>query len=65
MAERLESMVMKKPKTEEVVKTTVRLRRDIWLAARGRALEQRIDFQDLVAAAIELYLRTQRKEGGR
>lgn len=53
---------MKKPKTEEVVKTTVRLRRDVWHAARVRALEQRIDFQDLVAAAVELYLKAPRKE---
>jgi len=55
---------MKKPKeTEEQVKTTIRLPREVWHAARVRALEQRIDFQDWVAEAMRQHLK--RKEGGR
>ena len=59
---------MKKPKEadDSVVKTTIRLPRAIWHAARVRALDEQIDFQDLVAAALEAHLKKpQRKGGGR
>ena len=54
---------MKKKPTEESVKTTIRLSRAVWHAARVRALEERMDFQDLVAAAIQAYLKKPSKEG--
>jgi hypothetical protein len=49
----------------EMVKTTLRLPRAIWLAARTRALEDGIDFQDMVAAALEQYLKTSRRKEAR
>jgi hypothetical protein len=48
---------MKKQTAEESVKTTIRLPRAVWHAARVRALDERVDFQDLVAAAVEAYLK--------
>jgi len=49
-----------------MMKTTIRMPRQLWLAARTRALEQGMDFQDLVALAIDNYLKTpSAKEGKR
>ena len=58
---------MKKPKEadDSVVKTTIRLPRAIWHAARVRALDEQIDFQDLVVAALEAYLKKPRRKGGK
>jgi hypothetical protein len=59
---------MKKPKAadDSVVKTTIRMPRAIWHAARVRALDEQIDFQDLVVAALEAHLKKPlRKRGGR
>ena len=57
---------MKKQKTDDsVVKTTIRLPRTIWHAARVRALDEQIDFQDLVVAALEAYLKKPRRKGGK
>jgi hypothetical protein len=50
----------------EMVKTTLRMPRTTWLKARTRALEEGMDFQDLVVSAIELWLKApKRKEGER
>jgi hypothetical protein len=58
--------VMKKQEPAvEAVKTTIRMPRRVWLAARTRALEEGQDFQDLVTSAIESYLKTPSKEGKR
>jgi hypothetical protein len=55
-------VVMKKHESaEEAVKTTLRIPRRVWLAARTRALEEGQDFQDLVTCAIESYLKTPSK----
>ena len=43
-----------------MVKTSLRLPEDIWKAARIRAIEMNMDAQDLVAHAVEQYL----KKGG-
>jgi hypothetical protein len=51
-----------KKKPTEVVKSTIRLPRAVWHAARVRALDERIDFQDLVAAAIQAYLKKPSRE---
>ena len=58
---------MKKPKEadDSVVKTTIRIPRAIWHAARVRALDEQIDFQDLVVAALEAYLKKPRRKGGK
>jgi hypothetical protein len=42
---------------EEMVKCTVKLPASVWREARIRALDERRDFQDVVAEAIELYLK--------
>jgi hypothetical protein len=56
---------MKKHKqAEEAVKTSIRMPRRVWLAARTRALEEGLDFQDLVASAIDSYLKTPSKKEG-
>jgi hypothetical protein len=56
---------MKKSKSaDEVVKTTIRMPRVVWHAARVRALDEQIDFQDLVAAALEAHLKKPRRKGG-
>lgn len=52
-----------------MVKTTLRLPEALWRAARIRAIDERVDFQDIVARGLELYLKThlkrREKEGGR
>lgn len=52
-----------------MVKTTLRVPESIWKAARMRAIEERRAFQDLLADALALYLKTpvkrREKEGGR
>ena len=67
MASRLYMSTMKKTQAaDEVVKTTIRMPRAVWHAARVRALDEQIDFQDLVVAALEAYLKKPlRKRGGR
>jgi hypothetical protein len=55
----------KQDQAEEPVKTTIRMPRRIWLAARTRALEEGIDFQDLVASAIDTYLKAPSKKEGK
>jgi predicted DNA binding CopG/RHH family protein len=42
----------------ETVKTTIRIPQPLHLAARKRALDDGIDFQKLVARALEQYLKT-------
>jgi hypothetical protein len=59
---------MKKPTKEEpMVKTTVDLPETLWRAAKVRAVDERSDLRSVVAAALELYLKTTkpRKEGER
>lgn len=50
---------------EKTVKTSVKLPHALWKRAHVRALDEDRDLQDLIAAAIELYLRTplKREEG--
>jgi hypothetical protein len=57
-------MKKSKPMAGEMVKTTLKLPRALWHAGRVRALEQRMDFQDLVALALTAYLKGS-KEGAR
>ncbi len=46
-----------------MVKTTLRLPEAVWKAARVRAIEERRPFQDVLAAALTLYLKTPVKAG--
>ena len=52
-----------------MVKTTLRVPEPVWRAARIRALEERRPFQEVLADALTLYLRTpvkrREKEGRR
>ena len=50
------------PLKKEVVKTSLALPRDLWRAARIRAMDEHKDLQSLVAAALELYLSRPQKE---
>ena len=55
-------------KQTERIKTTVGLSPSLWRRTRIRAVEERRDLQDVVADALELYLKTptaKGKEGGR
>jgi hypothetical protein len=46
-----------------MVKTTVRFEDTVYLAARHRALDERITFQELVERAVQIYLKSKpRKE---
>lgn len=46
------------------VKTTVEFPEELWKAAKVLAVEERRSFQDVVAAALEEYLK-RRKKGGK
>ncbi len=49
-----------------MVKTTMVLPKDVWKAAKIRAVEEDRDLNAVVIAAVEAYLKTRpRKEGGR
>ena len=45
----------------ETAKTSVRLPRELWRAAHIRALDEGRDLQDVIASAIELYLKAPTK----
>lgn len=38
-------------------KTTLRIDQEVWRAARIRALDERVGFQDIVERALRLYLK--------
>ena len=48
-------------KEAEIVRTTIRVPRKLWDAAKHRAIEERLPLQDLVIRALEGYV----KKGGR
>jgi hypothetical protein len=54
---------MKTKEPVEMVKCTLKLPAPIWREARIRALDERRDFQDVVADALELYLKRPQKGG--
>jgi hypothetical protein len=53
--------------TAEVVKTSVALPRALWKAAHVRALDESRDLQDVIASALETYLKVpfESREGGK
>lgn len=54
---------MKSKEPVEMIKCTMKLPAPIWRAGRIRALDERRDFQDVVASALELYLKQPQKGG--
>jgi hypothetical protein len=56
-------VTMKRKEPAETIKCTVTLPVDLWRAARVRALDERRDFKDVVADALELYLKRSQKGG--
>jgi hypothetical protein len=55
---------MKNTKSTEMVKTTTRLPKALWRKAHIQALDEDRDFQEIVASALEAYLKTPRKRQG-
>ena len=51
----------RKKKDVPMRKTTIRLPEDIWMRARIRALEEKTEFQTVVADALKAYLEAKRK----
>lgn len=48
----------KDPSSETpVVKTSVKFKRDLWKRAHVRAMDEGVDLQDLIAKAVEAYLK--------
>ena len=47
---------------QETIKTSVKLPRKLWKRARMRAVEEELDLQDIIAMALEAYLR---RRGGK
>jgi len=54
---------MKTKEPVEMVKCTMKLPADAWRAGRIRALDERRDFQEVVADALKLYLKQPQKGG--
>ncbi len=48
-----------------MVRTTVELPEDLWRRAKVRAVDERSDLRSVIIAALEAYLRTRTREGGR
>ncbi|MDQ6893025.1 MAG: hypothetical protein M3167_10140 [Acidobacteriota bacterium] len=45
------------------VKTSMEIPEDLWRAAKIRAMDEKKNFQDIVAEALREYLRKQKKGG--
>jgi hypothetical protein len=45
------------------VRTSIEIPEDVWRAAKIRAMDERKNFQDVVAAALRAYLRRLKKGG--
>lgn len=56
----------KQPKADKdaIVKTSLALPADVWRDAKVQALDERRDFQDVVADALRAYVREHRRKGG-
>lgn len=48
-------------KPDDAVKTSIKLDRDLWKRAHIRAMEEGLDLQDLIANALEAYLKGRSK----
>ena len=52
-------------RTEKVIKTTVEMPEGLWMAVKSQAIVERSDLRAITIKALELYLRTVKKEGRR
>jgi hypothetical protein len=50
-------MAKQKPVADETHKTSIKLPKALWRAATVRAIDEGRDLQDVVASALELYLK--------
>jgi hypothetical protein len=50
-------MSTKQPKAADVVKTTIRIRRDLWTAALHRGIDEDLSQQEIIERALEAYLK--------
>jgi predicted HicB family RNase H-like nuclease len=50
-----------KESTPEIVKTTLRLRRELWDKVAHRAIDEKLSLQTIVERALDLYLKGGRK----
>ncbi len=57
-------MTTARKETGDTVKTSVALPRELWKAAHVRALDEDLDLQDVIAAALAAYLRTPKAQPG-
>jgi len=56
--------IRKPARTSETVKTTMVLPKDLWKAAKIRAVEEDADLNGVVIAALEAYVKVKRREEG-
>lgn len=56
--------IRKAASTSETVKTTMVLPKDLWKAAKIRAVEEDADLNGVVIAALEAYVKVKRREEG-
>jgi len=56
--------IRKAVRTSETVKTTMVLPKDLWKAAKIRAVEEDADLNGVVIAALEAYVKVKRREEG-
>ena len=56
--------IRKAARTSETVKTTMVLPKDLWKAAKIRAVEEDADLNGVVIAALEAYVKVKRREEG-
>jgi len=49
----------------KTVKTSIEIPEDVWRAAKIRAMDEKKNFQDVVAEALRDYLKKQKKGGGK
>jgi hypothetical protein len=55
-------MAKQKTVPDETVKTSVKLPKALWREASVRAIDEGRDLQDVVAAALELYLKGTKRQ---
>jgi hypothetical protein len=51
------------PEGVKRMKTSIEIPEDVWRAAKIRAMDEKKNFQDIVAEALREYLRKQKKGG--
>jgi hypothetical protein len=51
-------MKTKQQMPKEMTKTSIKLPRELWRAAHIRALDEERDLQDVIASALQAYLKT-------